>query len=153
MKLIKAAGGEFHFQLGAKEKQVLFTVLRRYPAIPPAHQRWSKTEERPEEQALLDAALAEQRAQNKKQVMAMMESAARFQKTESGWRFSIAAEQVEWLLQVLNDVRVGSWLALGSPEGPNEMLAALNDRTAPVFWAMEMSGQFQGVLLSALREK
>lgn len=153
MKLIKADHGEFLFHIGAKEKQVLFTVLGLYPAIPPAHQRLSKAQDRPNDQALLDAALAEQRAQNKKQVMAMMASQSHFQKTENGWRFSVATEQVEWLLQVLNDVRVGSWLALGSPDGPQAILAALNDQNAPHFWAMEMSGHFQGELLAALRGK
>ena len=58
---------------------------------------------------------------------------------------------MEWLLQALNDIRVGSWLALGSPDGPVEILAALTDKTAPDFWAMEISGHFQAVLLAAVR--
>lgn len=151
MKLIKTERGRFHFQIDAKEKELLFEMLRRYPVIPAAHQRLSKSEEKREDQELLDAALAEQRAQNKKQVTAMMKAKSRFRKNKNGWRFSIAAAQMEWLLQVLNDVRVGSWLALGSPDGPVAILAALNDRTAPHFWAMEISGHFQSALLAAMR--
>lgn len=151
MKLIKTERGSFHFQIGAKERELLFEVLRLYPAIPPAHQRLSRSEDKREDQELLDAALAEQRAQNKKQVTAMLKAKSRFRKNKTGWRFSIAAGQMEWLLQVLNDVRVGSWLALGSPDGPVAILAALNNRTAPHFWAMEMAGHFQATLLAAMR--
>ena len=151
MKFIKSERGRFHFQIGVKERDLLFEILRVYPAIPPAHHRLSKSEEKPEDQELLDAALAEQRMQHKQQVTAMLKAKSRFRKNKSGWRFSIAAGQMEWLLQVLNDVRVGSWLALGSPGGPVEILAALNDRTSPHFWAMEISGHFQATLLAAMR--
>ena len=55
--------------------------------------------------------------------------------------------EVEWLFQVLNDVRVGSWVRLGSPEGkPREVTIA----TAPHFVAMEMAGYFEAELLEAL---
>jgi len=52
------------------------------------------------------------------------------------------------LLQVLNDVRIGSWIELGSPERPLEALGA---KTAPAVWAMEMAGAFQMSLLELLR--
>ena len=151
MKLIKTERGRYHFEIEAKEKELLFEMLRRYPLIPVAHQRLSRSEEKREDQELLDAALAEQRAQNKKNVTAMMQAESRFRKNKSGWGFSITAGEMEWLLQVLNDVRVGSWLALGSPDGPAAILEALNDRTAPHFWAMELCGHFQAALLAAKR--
>ena len=149
MKLIKEDKGNYRFEIEAKEKALLFKILRLYPVIPAAHQRLSKSEDRPEDQKLLDAALAEQRAHNKKQLLVMMRS--RLRKGKTNWRFTVSAAQVEWLLQALNDIRVGSWLALGSPDGPVEILAALNDKTAPDFWAMEVSGHFQAVLLAAVR--
>jgi hypothetical protein len=151
VKFIKVDKGKCHFQIAAKERVLLFRMLRLYPVIPAAHQRLSRLEDKPEDQELLDAALAEQRAQNKQQALAMMNAKSRFRKNQRGYRFTIPAAQMEWLLQVLNDVRVGSWLALGSPDGPEKALAALNGRTAPHFWAMEISGHFQAVLLEAVR--
>jgi hypothetical protein len=50
-------------------------------------------------------------------------------------------------MQVLNDVRVGSWVILGSPD---KKPAELNATTAPHFLAMEMAGYFQMQLLEAL---
>lgn len=151
MKLIKSGRGHYHFQIGDKEKALLFTVLDRYPAVPAAHQRLSKFEDKPEAQELLETTLAEHRAVNQGKVAAMLKTPDRFRKDKSGWHFSLSAAEMEWLLQALNDVRVGSWLALGSPDGPVETLGALNDRTAGHFWAMEMSGHFQAALLEALR--
>jgi hypothetical protein len=60
---------------------------------------------------------------------------------------------MEWLLQVLNDVRVGSWLLLGSPDGPAETLAKLSHETASHFWSMEVAGQFQMVLINAMNRR
>ncbi len=150
MKFIKADKGRFSFQIDGQEKRLLFEVLGLYPLIPAAHSRLSKSEERAEDQQLLDEALAEQRREHKKQVQAMLKAKSRFRANKKGFRFSLKAAQMEWLLQVLNDVRVGGWLALGSPDGALEILAALNEKTAPYLWAMEVAGQFQMVLLKAM---
>ena len=70
--------------------------------------------------------------------------------TKSGSRFRLLLQptEVEWLLQVLNDVRVGSWLALGEPdEDKPPDLTPENFRYAV---AMEVCGAFQSALLAAL---
>ena len=99
----------------------------------------------------LDEALAEQRAANKRQLQKWLNEPHRFEKTEAGWFMALSVTDFEWLLQVLNDIRVGSWILLGSPEkdlGDFE----LNDQTAPHAWAMEMAGGFQAHLLEALQD-
>lgn len=150
MKFIKANKASFSFQIDGKEKRLLFEVLGLYPLIPAAHQRLSRSEERKDDQELLEEALAAQRHGHKKQVQAMLKAKSRFRANKKGYRFTLKPEQMEWLLQVLNDVRVGSWLALGSPDGALEILAALNEKTAPYLWAMEAAGHFQTVLLKAM---
>ena len=60
---------------------------------------------------------------------------------------------MEWLLQVLNDVRVGSWLTIGSPEELTQLTAALNEKTAPYFWALKVADHFLVGLLHALGER
>ena len=64
----------------------------------------------------------------------------------------LTPSELEWLLQILNDVRVGSWIILGSPEQAMEF-KLLNEKTAADFWAMEMSGQFQMRFLEALDKR
>ena len=150
MKLIRATKGRLVFHLDHWEERLWLYVLRLYPCVPPAHQRLSKAGRLPDAEAnqrLLDEALAEQRAENKKQVQALLADPRRFEPTQTGAHLSLARAEVEWLFQVLNDVRVGSWVRLGSPEGkPREVTIA----TAPHFVAMEMAGYFQMQLLEAL---
>jgi hypothetical protein len=74
----------------------------------------------------------------------------RFQRTDTGFRLSLSRAEAEWVLQVLNDIRVGSWIILGSPEGEIEGLDA---KTASDFWAMEMAGYFETELLQALNRE
>ena len=64
---------------------------------------------------MLDEALAEQRKENKQLVEKFLADADRFQETEGDVRMTLTAGEIEWLLQVLNDVRVGNWILLGRP--------------------------------------
>ncbi len=150
MRLIRTSGDKLLFHLGQREKQALGVVLKLYPRIPSAHQPLSKTATLPDQDAaqrLLDEALAEQRAENKNKVRAFLANPKRFSVDEKGWRLTLSPVDVEWLLQILNDIRVGSWIILGAPEEKEE---ELNETTAPHIWAMEVSGYFQMGLLEAL---
>jgi hypothetical protein len=153
MKLVKATHNRFVFELGHREKRSLPQFLRLYPCVPSAHNVLSKSGRMPDpagNQQLLDEALAEQRAENRKQVQALLTDPRRFEHTETGARLSLSSTDMEWLMQVLNDIRVGSWVILGSPENKP---AELNAATAPHFLAMEMAGYFQMQLLEALQHE
>jgi hypothetical protein len=152
VKLIRRTDAKVLFHLGQREGNLLVQVLKRYPRVPSAHQRLSKSGLLPnqqENQRLLDEALAEQRADCKKQLQALLADPRRLRKVAAGFRLALSEPDTEWLLQVLNDIRVGSWIFLGSPEGKLEGLSAT---TAADFWAMELAGAFQMELLQALEE-
>jgi hypothetical protein len=57
-----------------------------------------------------------------------------------------------WLLEVLNEVRVGSWLNLGKPDNLDRVLLAQDEANARSLWSMELSGYFQMALLAALNQ-
>lgn len=152
MKLIEADKEKFVFHLARREKPLLLGVLKLYPVVPPAHHRVSKqlpAERKRDTQGLLDEALAEQRAANKRQLESFLADPARFEEKETGVRMTVKASDFEWLLQVLNDIRIGSWILMGSPDEGSK-LVELNSKTARHFWAMEMSGFFQMSLLAAV---
>ncbi len=151
MKFVRSHRRQFTFRLEPKEKQGLFHILQLYPLVPPSRPRLSKSGEGPahdENQRLLEEALDEQRRLNRKHVLAMLEESGRFREVKNEIVFSLNAPEMEWLLQVLNDVRVGAWLALGEPE---ELLPPeINKTNAPYLLAMETAGYFESVLLAAL---
>ena len=154
MKLIRADKDRFTFGIGKREKDLLFQILQLYPLVPPAHHKLSKSGEgqaHAENQRLLEEALAEQRRENRRLVLAMLNEPTRFRETDSGIRFTLTPPQVEWLLQVFNDVRVGGWLALGEPEELE--IPDVNQTNAPYVLAMESAGYFESALLDALGVK
>ena len=154
MKLLRASKGNYQFYLGHREKQVFCEILGLYPCIPPAHQPLSKTGKLPDAEAnqrLLDEAIAEQRSENKTQLSIFLSDPLRLvpvnKPDDDGFRLSVSPAEIEWLLQILNDIRVGTWVKLGSPEEPRVVLTA---ESMPMVWAMEASGHFQMQLLAAV---
>jgi hypothetical protein len=148
VKLIRTNKSRVVFGLGHHEKRLLLAVLRLYPQIPPAYQPLARSA--PAEassQQLLDEALAEHRAETKQQLNCLLTDPKKLAEAEFGWELSLSSAEVEWLLQALNDIRVGSWAVLGSPE---DCAAPVNEATLPHLWAMKMAGGFQMEMLEAL---
>ena len=153
MKLIRAMGDNSLFEISKREWRLLLEVLELYPLIPATHQRLSKrtkTTKENENQLWLEESLAAHRKENRKLVLAMLNEPERFQTKASGYHFTLSRSEIEWLLQVLNDVRVGSWIALGSPETLYSKDVSLNDNTAPHIRSMEIAGGFEMVFLNSL---
>lgn len=144
--------GKWVFAFGKKQKLLLLALLQLYPRIPPAHHRLTKSPPPGDDtnQRLLEDALADQRRENKANLSAFLADPARLRETESGCQITLNDADLEWLLQVLNDVRVGSWVLLGSPESDLPELA-INEQTAPHIWAMHVAGHFQMQLLEAVQ--
>ena len=152
MKLLKRGGGKWVFYLEEEEKTLLFALLERYPVMPPVYQPLSRTARGGEpgtDQRLLEEALAEHRRENRKHLQQLLKSGHRIRTMASGFRLSLSDTEIEWLLQMLNDVRVGSWIALGAPED-DLCDFELNETTVMHAWAMEMAGYFQSGFLAAL---
>ena len=152
MKLLRKANDKFVFHLGKKDRPMLHAVLDRYPVVPSAHQPLSRTASATQNevnQRLLDEALAEQRQENKRQLKTLLADPERFKETTQGWHLTLSSTDIEWLLKVLNDVRVGSWIVLGAPEHDLWNLQ-LDEQTAQHALAMEMAGYFEMRLLEAL---
>jgi hypothetical protein len=154
VKLIQRDGESFLFHISKREKGLLFEVLKLYPLIPSAHHRLSQTSDAPrvvESQRLLESALAERTAENKQLLLAMLKQATRPQEADGALRLKLGAPQMEWLLQVLNDIRVGSWLILGKPDEKKGKPIELNDENTRYYAAMEFCGLFQMALLAAFQ--
>jgi hypothetical protein len=145
---IARADDKFIFQLRTRENLIFSALLKLYPANPEAGRTGSAATP-DSSQHLLEEALREQRIQNKRKIQEFLSEPRRFEQTETGCKFFLTPAELEWLLQILNDIRVGSWVSLGSPDEIMD-LKLLNERTAPHFWAMETAGQFEMHMLRAL---
>ena len=152
MKLIKRDESHYVFLIGKREREMLFSLLRRYPVIIGGHFRTRhppKSDEGKKNQQLLEESLAEQQRENRKQVEAMLNEKGRFKENDLGYTFRLNESEVEWMLQVLNDIRVGSWIQLGEPDPDAGAKLPLTEENMQLTWGMEIAGLFQHALLEA----
>jgi hypothetical protein len=136
------------FHLGRWEKEVLSQILGLYPRVPSNHHQISRsgTGTAESEQLVADA-LSSQQSENKAIVGGLLSDHKRFIESGTGFELSLSTAEAERMLEVLNDIRVGSWAALGAPETID---APEKPEMAHHFTAMEIAGLFQMGLLEAL---
>lgn len=152
VRLDRIKGDLFVFRLNRREQRLLLELLRLYPLVPSQHHRLTRGSDPLllEEQRLLDEALAEHRAENRRQLEAFLHTDGRFLETPKGIELSLTRPQVEWFLQVLNDIRVGSWLLAGSPDAEDGRPPELTPENLRHYLTMELAVAFQALLLKAL---
>ena len=150
MKLLERTEDGYTFLIGKRERDLLAALLRKYPVLNSAHFHSRGNTGAPDEnQALLEEALAEQQRENRRNLDEMLNQAGRFQENDFGFTFRLSPSELEWVLQVLNDIRVGCWVQLGEPDANARQLSELNEENMQLAWAVEMSGLFEHSLLEA----
>ena len=153
MKLFKHEGDKFIFDLGQRERALWQAVLGHYPLLPASHHKLTRATDAgvdPSDQKLLEEAMSALKREHQSRVKEFLKNQGRFVAQGSGYRLTLSRQDLDWLLQVLNDVRVGSWMKLGCPDPDEGKLPALTDANAPFLFLMELSGQFECELLEAL---
>lgn len=151
MKFLRATDNERVYGLQPAELQMLLVVLSSFPM---RHQqqslsRLSDSEELVEAQKLLDEALNEQRATIRAELEEWLKSPNRFHQADNRLEWRVENERREWLLQIFNDVRVGAWTELGSPDDLERLHENPAEGSMQHLALMEMAGMFQSTLLLA----
>jgi hypothetical protein len=142
------------FQISTGEEALLLATLRLYPVTENGHHRISKDPKRAgsAEQRLLEESMAQRRAAHRRKLDELFRAPQRFFKGVTGGRHLVlSGAQFEWLLQVLNDIRVGCWVRLGCPELEEARPAELTRLDARSLHTMHLCGQFQMALLEAVK--
>jgi hypothetical protein len=153
MKLLRTHKGNLLFEISPREKDLLLHVLQLYPLVPATHHRLTKGGQIPDQAAnqhLLEESLKTQRTENQRHLKAMLREPERFTPCKTGFHATFARAEIEWLLQVLNDVRIGSWIALGSPDEAGRKTKPRNKEAAIQTAIMELAGGFEMLFLEAL---
>jgi hypothetical protein len=118
MKLLRQSRNGWQYQLHANEATILRDLVRKFPFTPPDPARISRgvrdarTAEREE---LLAEALAGHRDELKRLAVDLL-AEAHWKQSTRGQLLTLSGESREILLQILNDIRLGCWHALGEPE-------------------------------------
>ena len=155
MNLIDHKKGCFVIGMSGQEKALLLAVLKLFPLSPLTHPRRQLSADPEahvvqENQHLLTETLKEQQSHHRQWIAKWQES-GRFEPGKAGFQLRLTRAEMEELLQVLNDVRVGSWMALGSPEleDVGELLA--EDENMVHWHRLKLADVFQMFFLDVIR--
>jgi hypothetical protein len=142
------------FQISKLEKTLLLATVQIFPVLDSSYHRLTKDPKNaaPAEQRLLEEAMERLKAEHKARLNEFLRAEApMFREAGDEIHLNLTGEQLEWLLQVLNDVRVGSWVRLGSPDTDAVRRSSLTPEEARAVAAMDMSAYFQSGLLEAFK--
>ena len=158
MKLLSRDDNRCVLQFTTQEKDLLLGLLPQYPKLPADHHQASRNGDADADvQALLADALTEQRKKNRAAAQSLLADTARFEPEGEDWLLTLTDAEIEWFLQVLNDLRVGSWLALDSPQQDDDgsyiNFENVTAENVTDIWTMEICGALQYELLKALHEE
>ena len=155
MKLTKVTTGtgstpsEYTFSMSASERRLLSTVLDLYPLLNSDFHRLSRgtlPARRRGDEELLKESMIERRREFRKHLDIFLQRRCWHHPTP----LTITEIEIDWLLQVLNDLRVGSWTLLGQPTDTATFPDVADPARLKHFTAMEVAGHWQSFLLEVL---
>ena len=149
MKLLRATEQERVYAVRPSELQMLLVVLGSYPALTRSRaiSKSGDSEQLGDAQKLLDEAMSERRQTMRQELDTWLKLPERFQQAGNHFEWRVENDHREWLLQIINDVRVGSWVELGSPDDLDAAEQQVGEESARHLALMELAGMFQSVLL------
>jgi len=117
MKLVKRENGTWQYGLNPIEADLLNRLLNQFPFTENGPAEITRTDKDPkvaDREKLLNESLAEHRQELQKQALELLIKQSK--NREQSQRLILNAAQREILLQILNDIRIGCWVALGKPD-------------------------------------
>ena len=148
MRLVRRTNEARVFRLKASELQMFVLVLSQFPLRDQDQQisRFGNDEDLRGAQELLNQAMADRRREARLELEAWLRADGRFNHTDAGEELLVRHEETDWLLQILNNVRVGAWQRLGAPEHLADAFRAPTAESVRYLTVMEMAGGFQAAL-------
>jgi len=156
VKFIGRNGEQLVFEMTAREKSLFLAMLSLYPQVPESHHRLSQQAGLPDAEAnqhLLEEALKAQKAESQKWIATAFKEPDRFKPGKTGFYLTIQRPEIEMLLQIFNDVRIGSWLTLGSPAAGQKKKLVPTPQTTPFIQRMELAGAFEMFFLKTIHDE
>jgi hypothetical protein len=153
VKLRRREAERWVFELTLSERVLLAAVLAMFPAMPASRHRISRAAGEPkmaEAQALLAEVMLAQQAKDQHQLEVWLGRQDPVHPKQERYFLQVRHDEIEWLLQVLNDVRVGCWIKLGAPDPIQFSPEAVGQKHVRDWVAMEFCAHVQTVLLETL---
>jgi hypothetical protein len=149
VKLLEARVDALEFVLGRREMAFLLSALQNFPVTRPKPPALTLRDAPADASAqrLLEDSLAEHKRENVAALRKFLDAPGTLRAEGSTLHLVVPRDAVEWLLQVLNDLRVGSWELLGCPD-PDVAIA--HEDTVRHHLVMDTCAVFEMALIEAL---
>jgi hypothetical protein len=151
MTLVRQSKDGWEYRLNHAEANCLRSLLNQFPLTADAAADISKTDREPQtadRQKLLEESLAGHRETLKKEAKSLLD-AGKLKALGKEWRLRINSEEREMLLQILNDIRIGSWRTLGEPQNLELQDSNPSKREQVFHNIMNLAGYFEHKLLES----
>lgn len=155
MKRIKSKPEVWVFRMEAAEVSQLKHLVENYPITPAVPAKISQTDTGDasrEREQLLEESLAAHRAELR-QYTGFLMNAKHLKELKTCWRLTLTHEEREILLQMMNDIRVGCWHALGNPEDLYALNASHTARHYAMVAFIHVAGFFEHHLIDSGMEE
>lgn len=156
MRFLESKDNSLVFLIEPRGRSILEKLCRKYPAMEVSYFELCRTmdeDELPDGREVADQMMTEEQNEVRDRIGRLLEEETRFEPSKGLFRLRLSADEVNLLLQILNDVRIGCWVRAGSPsEGAEDLLRA-DPQRAPLLATMQLCGFFQGALLDGLNRQ
>ena len=158
MKYIGRQGDNLVLVLRPRDREQWIFLLQRYPVYPASHHRLSLSPDAQtlaEQQQFLEETLTEQQRANQTLIEKFVRERLapppdEDENSPRAMRLTLTRAEVDWLLEVFNDVRVGFWVRLGRPDSEQMHSAQLMAARPLECASMELAAWAESFLLGAL---
>ncbi|MGH7941342.1 MAG: hypothetical protein ACREFR_09750, partial [Limisphaerales bacterium] len=130
MKLVKQSPKEFQYELQEQDAESLRFLVKQFPIADFSPAVISRTDAGPksmEREKLIHESLRAHRDELKRQARALVRP-EKFKIEDDKQVYRISPRAREFMLQILNDIRVESWRILGEPDDPEAQIPAAGDK-------------------------
>ncbi len=153
MRVFEKTDSALVLELGVAETNFLKQILSDYPLVANESRRFSAfadASEVRENTQLLQNSLNEHTQTNRAKLRAWLAAPETWKPFPDRTLLSLKTEDSSWFLQILNDLRIGSWQKLNRPEPEELDSAELNRENAYPLLTMKVSGFLQTLILNEL---
>jgi len=153
VRIARLHDAEYRLELHPHEMRLLWYLLQLYPLLPADYHRITRqTDAQPlaGAQELLEQSMASREAEQKRYLAEFLGRRDRLRRHGREFHIHVSGDDMERLLQLLNDVRVGSWVRLGCRMDPDDGVESADPREAVLREAMRLCAWMQMLVLEAL---
>ncbi len=139
-------------ELEDQELHLVKRLLSGYPLVD--NQKRELSKETPpanliDDTELLRSSLNERAEHNRQRLARWLGQDQTLTAKDDGWHLTLALRDIDWFLQILNDLRVGSWHQLGCPGPEEQQQMDYSAENVQALWTMEIAGALQMMVLQS----